>query len=165
MVNETVTQSEESITLMTPYGVLSIYLLTVADPSRSFRMTFNVSLTMTPYTIRSHSALLADSSQLTADSSQLTANSFQLTADSFYLLTAFLTTGTDPSHSLRMTINVSLHYDSFSSNRHSERTQECLAKKTGNGMVTRSEESITRMASYRFPRYASRSFTFASDDD
>ncbi len=35
-------QSEESITLMTPYGVLSIYLLTVADPSRSFRMTFNV---------------------------------------------------------------------------------------------------------------------------
>ena len=91
------------------------------------------------------------------------ACSWQLTADSFYLLTAFLTTGTDPSHSLRMTINVSLHYDSFSSNRHSERTQECLAKKTGNGMVTRSEESITRMASYRFPRYASRSFTFASD--
>ena len=64
LVNETVTQSEESITLMTPYGILSIYLLTVADPSRSFRMTFNVSLTMTPYTIRSHSALLADSSQL-----------------------------------------------------------------------------------------------------
>ena len=61
LVNETVTQSEESITLMTPYGVLSMYLLTVADPSRSFRMTFNVSLTMTPYTIRSHSALLADS--------------------------------------------------------------------------------------------------------
>ena len=28
-------QSEESITLMTPYGVLSIYLLTVADPSLS----------------------------------------------------------------------------------------------------------------------------------
>ena len=36
------TQSEESITLMTPYGGLSIYLLTVADPSRSFRMTFNI---------------------------------------------------------------------------------------------------------------------------
>ena len=54
---------------------------------------------MTPYTIRSHSALLADSSQLTA-------NSFQLTADSFYLLTAFLTTGIDPSRSFRMTFNV-----------------------------------------------------------
>ena len=37
-VSGTVTQSEESITLMTPYGGLSIYLLTVADPSRSFRM-------------------------------------------------------------------------------------------------------------------------------
>ena len=35
-------QSEESITLMTPYGVLSIYLLTVADPSRSLRMTINI---------------------------------------------------------------------------------------------------------------------------
>ena len=45
--NGNVTQSEESITLMTPYGVLSIYLLTVADPSRSLRMTFNVFLTTT----------------------------------------------------------------------------------------------------------------------
>ena len=35
-------QSEESITLMTPYGVLSIYLLTVSDPSLALRMTFNV---------------------------------------------------------------------------------------------------------------------------
>ena len=37
-----VIRSEESITLMTPYGGLSIYLLTIADPSRSFRMTINV---------------------------------------------------------------------------------------------------------------------------
>ena len=37
-----VIRSEESITLMTPYGGLSIYLLTVADSSHSFRMTFNV---------------------------------------------------------------------------------------------------------------------------
>ncbi len=42
-------QSEESITLMTPYGVLSIYLLTVADPSRSLRMTINISLIITPF--------------------------------------------------------------------------------------------------------------------
>ena len=38
----------------------------------------------------------------------MTANSQQMTADSFYLLAAFLTTVTDPSHPLRMTINVSL---------------------------------------------------------
>ena len=37
--NGNIAQSEESITLMTPYGVLSIYLLTGTDPSRSFRMT------------------------------------------------------------------------------------------------------------------------------
>ena len=46
---------------------------------------------------RCHSALLADSSQLAADS--------------FYLLTAFLTTGTDPSHPFRMTSFVLHHYD------------------------------------------------------
>ncbi len=34
-----VIRSEESITLMTPYGGLSIYLLTVADSSHSFIMT------------------------------------------------------------------------------------------------------------------------------
>ncbi|MFQ9778781.1 hypothetical protein [Dialister invisus] len=32
-------QSEESITLMTPYGVLSIYLLTVTDSSPALWMT------------------------------------------------------------------------------------------------------------------------------
>ena len=40
-----VIRSEESITLMTPYGGLSIYLLTVADPSHSFRMMFYRSYT------------------------------------------------------------------------------------------------------------------------
>ena len=36
-----VTQSEESMTLMMSCGVLSIYLITVADPSHSFRMTLS----------------------------------------------------------------------------------------------------------------------------
>ena len=36
--------------------------------------------------------------------------------------------------------------------------------KTGNGTVTRSEESITLIASYRLPHYGSRSFTFVQDD-
>ena len=30
--------------------------------------------------------------------------------------------------------------------------------------MTQSEESITRMASYRFPHYGYRSFTFVQDD-
>ena len=34
------------------------------------------------------------------------------------------------------------HYDAFSSHRHSERRQECCGRKTGNGIVTPSEESI-----------------------
>ena len=37
--------------------------------------------------------------------------SWQLTADSFYLLTVFLTTPADPSHSFRMTPFVLHHYD------------------------------------------------------
>jgi len=35
--------------------------------------------------------------------------------------------------------------DALSQNRHSERRQEYCGKKAGNGMVTRSEESITPM--------------------
>ena len=41
--------------------------------------------------------------------------------------------------------------DVLSSNRHSERRQACRMRKTGNGMVTQSEESMTLMASYCFP--------------
>ena len=34
--------------------------------------------------------------------------------------------------------------------RHSERWQECCSKKTGNGTVTQSEESMILMTSYHF---------------
>ena len=35
--------------------------------------------------------------------------------------------------------------------RHSERWQECCSRKTGNGTVTQSEESMILMTSYGFP--------------
>ena len=37
-------------------------------------------------------------------------------------------------------------------------------RKTENGIVAQSEESITLMTSYRFPHHDSRSFTFVQDD-
>ena len=83
---------------------------------------------------------------------QLTANGSQLTADSFYLLIAFLITGTDPSLSLQddafrspslWRFPFPITSDALSFNRHSERRQKCCSRKTGNGIVTRSEESIT----------------------
>ena len=37
-------------------------------------------------------------------------------------------------------------------------------KKTENGIVAQSEESITLMTSYRLPHHDSRSFTFVQDD-
>ena len=40
--------------------------------------------------------------------------------------------------------------DALSQNRHSERRQEYCGRKTENGMVTRSEESIMLMMPYRF---------------
>ena len=43
--------------------------------------------------------------------------------------------------------------------------ERMLCRKTGNKTMNRSEESMTRMTSYRLPHYGSRSFTFASDDD
>ena len=54
--------------------------------------------------------------------------------------------------------------DVLSSNRHSERRQACRMRKTGNGMVTQSEESMTLMTSYRFPHHGNRSFTSVQDD-
>ena len=41
--------------------------------------------------------------------------------------------------------------------RHSERWQECCSRKTGNGTVTQSEESMTLMTSYHFPHHGNRS--------
>ncbi|WP_443654642.1 hypothetical protein, partial [Dialister invisus] len=41
---------------------------------------------------------------------------------------------------------------------HSERRQEYLVEKTGNGTMTRSEESITLMTAYRLPHYSHRFF-------
>ena len=60
------------------------FLTTIADPSRSFRMTINV--LYKDHIIKEYLAI-----------------SCQLTADSFYLLTAFFITTANPSHSLRMT--------------------------------------------------------------
>ena len=37
-------------------------------------------------------------------------------------------------------------------------------RRTGNGIVTQSEESITSMTSYRLPHYGNRSFAVALDD-
>ena len=68
---------------------LTVFLITVTDPSRLFRMTINV--LYKDHIIKEYLAC-----------------SWQLTADSFYLLTAFLTTGIDPSRLFRITINISL---------------------------------------------------------
>jgi|GEM_PF-1735207 len=46
----------------------------------------------------------------------------------------------------------------------SERSRECFEGKEGNRTMKRSEESITRMTSYRFPHHDNRSFAAASDN-
>ena len=67
-------------------------------------------------------------------------------------LTVFLTTIIDPSLSLQddafrspslWRFPFPITSDALSFNRHSERRQECFVKKTKNGTVTQSEESIT----------------------
>ena len=52
----------------------------------------------------------------------------------------------------------------LSQNRHSERGQECRVGKTGNGTVTRSEESMTLVTAYGFPHHGNRFFTFVQAD-
>ena len=50
------------------------------------------------------------------------------------------------------------------SNCHSERSQESLEGKTGNGMVKRSKGSMTLMTYYRFPHHGNRFFAVAQND-
>ena len=54
----------------------------------------------------------------------------------------FLTTAADLSHPLRMTINVFSTMTPYTIRSHSERSQESLEGKMGNGIVAQSEESI-----------------------
>ena len=82
---------------------LTAFPTTSTDPSHSLRMTINISLT----TIANPLLLF----RMTPNGNhmlRLLTHSWQLIADGFYLLMVFPTTGTDPSHSLRMTINISL---------------------------------------------------------
>ena len=95
-------------------------------------------------------------------------------------LTVFLTTGTDPSRSFRMTFNVPLimaadpllaiRMTSFISRQNDAfpkssfwTGQECCVRKMGNGNMTMSEESIPLMTSYRSTHNGRRSFAMTSD--
>ena len=81
--------SEESITLMTPYRLIQG---SWSRPSEG----------AVAHVVRLR--ILACRNDL----NRKRIVSLQLTADNFYLLTAFLTTVIDPSHSLRMTLNALL---------------------------------------------------------
>ena len=61
----------------------------------------------------------------------------------------------DPSLPLRMTPAVRCH---------SERNQESLEGKMGNGIVAQSEESIALMTPYRLPHHRHRFFAGALND-
>ena len=144
--NGTVTQSEESITLMTPYR-LPRHECT--DPSRSFRMTTDAFLIMTPYRPRS---FWMDARMLFEKDGKRNSNTEWRIYYLEWHLAVFLTTVTDPSLSLQddafrspslWRFPFPITSDALSFNRHSERRQKCCSRKTGNGIVTRSEESIT----------------------
>ena len=110
--NKTMNRSEESITRMTSYRLPHYG----SSPSHSLRITINVLRHYDTFRFPHYAAdplllfrmtpngnhmlrLLTYSYQLIADSSQLIA---------FIFLPLFLITVIDPSHSLRMTFNVSL---------------------------------------------------------
>ena len=142
---------------------LIVFLITAIDSPRSFRMTFNVSLTTTANPLLLL-RMTPNGKYASAFNSQLTANSSQLIAFIFLpfpsprqqiLRYRFRMTSYGLRHRFGVTLIVS---------RHSERWQECFVGKTGSGTMTQSEESMILMTSYRFPHYRYRSFTSASDD-
>ena len=72
----------------------------VTDPSHSLRMTFNVSLIMKPYRI---SSFRAEVRMLYEKTGRRLCDTERRIYYPGWRLNAFLTTSTDPSHSLRMT--------------------------------------------------------------
>ena len=76
----------------------------------------------------------------------------------------FLTTGTDPSRSFRMTINVSLIMTLFHPIVILNGGKNALWERRKNGIVARSEESITLMTFYCLPHHGNRSFAIALDN-
>ena len=85
---------------------------------------------------------------------QLTDDRILLTEKTFILIFRVITIA-DPLLTSRMTPCRLLS---------SERSRECFVGKPGNRTMKRSEESITRMTSYRFPHHDNRSFAAALDD-
>ena len=89
---------------------LTDFLTTIADPSHSFRMTINVSLIMTPFP---KSSFWTGVRMLCGKDARRNDETEWRIYYSDDILPAFLTTIADPSHSFRMTLNVSLIMTSF----------------------------------------------------
>ena len=132
------------------------FLLTVIDPSRSFRMTTDAFLIIAPYRPRS---FWMDARMLFEKGRKRNSNTEWRIYYLEWHLAVFLTTVTDPSLSLQddafrspslWRFPFPITSDALSFNRHSERRQKCCSRKTGNGIVTRSEESITLNDILRF---------------
>ena len=120
-------------------------LIAETDPSHSFRMTTDAFLIMTPYRPRS---FWMDARMLfEKDGKRNSSTEWRI----YYAddsLPAFLITKTDSSHSFRMTTDAFLIMTPYRP-RSFWTGQECCLRKTGNGTVTQSEESITLMTSCR----------------
>ena len=134
---------------------LPLFLITVIDPSRSFRMTINISLIMTPcrpvsfWTGQKCFVRKMESRTMTRSEESMTLmTSYRLPRHGYRSFT-FVQDDVFRSPSL-WRFPFPITSDVLSSNRHSERRQACRMRKTGNGIVTQSEESIMLMTPYRF---------------
>ena len=114
-------------------------LITGADPSRSFRMTFYRSLSLNAVAKMGNGTVRQSKKSITL------ITSYQL------------------SHRGSRSFTFASRWR-LAVRRHSEQRQECLVGNLVNETVTWSEESITLMTSYRFSHHNSRSFTSVQDD-
>ena len=121
------------------------FLITGADPSHPFRMTFYRSLSLNAVAKMRNGTVRQSKKSITlmmpCQLSHRGSRSFTFTSG------------------WRLTF---LSLWRLAVRRHSERRQKCRVGNLVNETVARSEESITLMTSYRFPHHNSRSFTSAS---
>ena len=149
--------------ILLPGWHLTAFLTTAADPSRSLRMTPDVFLIMTPFP---PIVILNGDKNAVWESRETERWHRVKNLLPGWHLTVFFTTAADSSHSLRITINVSLIMaaDPLLLFRMTPNGNHMLRLLTHIWRLTSNILCLASLSSYRFPPYGNRSFAIAQDD-
>ena len=170
MVNSSQLTAYSSQLIADSFYLLTGFLPTVIDPSRSFRMTINISLIMTPCRPVSFWTVARMPCGKNGKRNDETEWRIYVSDD---VLPLFLITVIDPSHSFRMTSFVLHHYDASRSPLLVTSFPPIVILNRGKHAVWEKQETerwnnVKNLLCWwrltAFPHHGNRSFTFVQDD-